>query len=266
MTKPYFLITDREITPQGFGNDRNAAGNTFWGSTEGSVEDFTSWKQILPGDFLTSANSYGLPLCLDAHGFNSDFKKAAGGFYREVCDGLSDVATHILYAWPSEGRVEDYFSDRARARQAAPDFLAAMRLLGPEACGIDHSMGNYLRALALEEGLAGKDPAVLVNKLVMVAPDVGNILGHEYKLAKQIKCFYTWDDVALQGSSILNPATGQGLPRLGLTGAIGQTPSNYSQVDCANELDFVWDPVNIHSIYFKSKRPLQAMAQFLGEL
>jgi esterase/lipase superfamily enzyme len=242
-----------ELEPGGLNHHLTVTGTfQLWG------QEFYAWAEYSAEGAFLEAFAAACPgarssVTLFVHGFNRDFKGAVRGL-ESLGKGLSDAwygGALLGFDWPSAGGVLLYAQDRARAEASVEPFYA--HLLGlRSACDawgarlnlVCHSMGNHLAALAgrtfLEQG--GSSP--IVDRMVMLAPDV---TGHLFEtdpgggvrdsrgaglcaMCSDISVFYSASDAALKASENLeNPDD----PRLGRVGPRRPLPGNVSSTDAS---------------------------------
>lgn len=212
MARRRWMITDREVTADGLGDDQDAL--SYWISDAGAVDRLGSWRRVTWKRFrdllVAAADKFpSLPLersdeqkhvTLFVHGYNNDWTDAAKR-YDSICEKLfeaNDLGICVLFTWPSDGMPTNYLPDRSDARESAPnlatvlgdlyDWLIAKQEQGAtdpaKACRaktslIAHSMGNYVLQNAMQLAWTRKNQPLLtsmLSQLVMVAADVDNDL------------------------------------------------------------------------------------------
>jgi esterase/lipase superfamily enzyme len=127
------------------------------------------------------------PLALYVHGYNTSPEEALQGAVKLqlAFDARNVRATVVLFTWPSQGHLLDYFPDQKAAGRfgsyALINLLMSLRATQPEGMllhVVAHSLGGYVvtRALSaiavlhLDRGFAGDAP--LVAELAYMNPDV----------------------------------------------------------------------------------------------
>lgn len=210
-----WLITNRNITENGFGTDQ--ADLTYWTLKAAGLplDVLSSWQQQGADSFraalVHSAGQFPNPtsvppeeqkhVCLFIHGYNVDWTSAMhtyGSVASTLFDGRSSLGELISFDWPSKGSLLGYLPDRAEARQTGDDLTevlsdlydwmsvkqAQARVSANDGCKaktsiIAHSMGNYALEYAMNEVWTRKNRPLLVSLLqevLMVAADVDNDL------------------------------------------------------------------------------------------
>lgn len=257
----FFVITNRTANQNGFTDDRNQTGNTFW---LGVPDDIL--RMLDEPEFLKAITSSGKPVLLFVHGFNNGSQKALDTL-KAIADGLGDSFTYVAYLWPSKGREDliGYEEDRKTVEASGQQFIDALKLLDKPAV-LAHSMGNYLVQQALRIGWVSTSEKVIGNFISLAADidadifKVGPGLGFKFNVDRGI-IFYSHVDGALAASTEIHLKT-----RLGLTGPEGPIPANYAKQDYTGmiEVDHIelW---NNHGAAFRSAKCYAAMQEFLAQ-
>lgn len=257
---PCFMVTNRVLQANGFGSERNPAGNTWWITDSQPLNQLASWHTFSADTLLQEIRAQGKPVLVFIHGFNNSWAKDMETF-QEICANLGDDSTVIAYSWDSLGSVFDYLQDRCRAEQSGADLLLLLQALYLPNANlpnvIAHSMGNFLLQMALE-----KSEKPCIHNLVMVAADVDCDVLKSSKIAQWTGnglVLYSQLDGALMASTEIHGL----IPRLGLTGAARGYPPNFSGVNCTMLMPFHFDFVDNHSFYFQWKEGYQLMRKEL---
>jgi esterase/lipase superfamily enzyme len=132
------------------------------------------------------------------HGYNTTFEDAARRTGQFAFD-LGFIGAPILYSWPANGRARDYFADEATVIWTAPHFERFLGMITARSGAsrihvIAHSMGNraVCDALNLLSSMRSKNPAVVLNHLVLAAPDIDAGTFQQLALAlKRVSKFVT---------------------------------------------------------------------------
>ncbi|MFD2250039.1 esterase/lipase superfamily enzyme [Pseudochelatococcus lubricantis] len=147
------------------------------------------------------------------HGYNTNFTEAVFRIAQMAADANVD-AVPILFAWPSEGSVGGYVSDKeavtfSRDQLAALlTMLAAKRTQGPIAV-VGHSMGGWLTTEAVRQlRIGGKDAVIRRLQVILAAPDIDvDVFGSQVAaigpLDPPMTVLVSHDDVALKVSELL---------------------------------------------------------------
>lgn len=211
------LATNRTPKADGFSNDRNPSGNTWWICPGKPLDQFSRWRAIAKDSAVMAVQDQKKPVVLFVHGYNESWQRDMD-VSQAIFDGLGLDFTLIPFSWFSRGSVFDYFGDRQRAQKSAADLLEVLKALDcPNV--IAHSMGNYLLQLSL--ALVNGTTEALINHLAMVAADVPQdvLLPSQSNIAQVCNSgVVMWSpaDAALEGSSIIH-----GKLRLGALGPMG---------------------------------------------
>jgi len=208
----YWMITNREVQPDGFGDDFDSL--TFWTNPNGKLDQFSEWKRIeKPDDFrnalIAIANKFPDPLVVPpeqqkhvtifVHGFDTNWVSAVqryGKIVNSLFSGDNSMGECILFTWPSKGSLAGYLPDRSEARKSAEDFSLVLSDLydwmakkqqdaaedprngcRAQTSLIAHSMGNYVVQNAMNFAWTRKNRPLLmslINQYVMAAADVDN--------------------------------------------------------------------------------------------
>jgi esterase/lipase superfamily enzyme len=210
----YWLITNRNVLPNGFGGDFSSV--TYWTAPVTANPALkASWTPVAKDQFrqqlvaitdqypspLTTAPKDQKQVTFFVHGYNEAWPDAMALYQKVVSNlysGLDSLGECISFDWPSKGYVFDYLPDRSEARQAAQDLADVMSDLydwmlmkqyavttnRQDACKaktsvIAHSMGNYVLENAMNYAWTQKNRPLLVSLIqeaLMVAADVDNDL------------------------------------------------------------------------------------------
>jgi esterase/lipase superfamily enzyme len=209
----YWMITNRNVTADGFGDDFSDL--TFWLNKSQKVDVFGNWKPASSTEFRQSlvqlADAFPDPnqtpgeeqqhVNIFVHGFDNTWLSAAqryGEIVKNLFSGKNSLGLCVLFSWPSKGSIAGYYPDRSEARQSGDDFADILSSLydwmslkqtqaaqdPSQACKaktsvIAHSMGNYVVENAMNVAWTRKNRPLLmslINQLVMVAADVDNDL------------------------------------------------------------------------------------------
>jgi esterase/lipase superfamily enzyme len=206
-----WLITNRNITKDGFGVDQAAL--SYWTMRADGLpaDEKASWQQqtaeafrqrmVEAADRFPASPAEARHICLFIHGFNEGWQEAAR-LYEGVAAGLFDgeggLGELVSFDWASKGSVFSYLPDRAEARQTADDLTGVLgdlydwltmkqihaaadpaRACRARTSVIAHSMGNYVLEAAMNALWTRKNRPLLVSLLqevLMVAADVDNDL------------------------------------------------------------------------------------------
>jgi esterase/lipase superfamily enzyme len=154
------------------------------------------------------------------HGANTTFRTAMIQGAQLSLDTAWPCVT-LVFAWSSEGKFDRYISDIEHSGFAVPQLTAVLRALAAAGLKTDviaHSVGGRLAMSAV--GADCSEPAARVDRLLLVAPDVGAEPGNDdfgHLLARDAACtghatLYASDnDLALITSSGVHG----GIPRAG---------------------------------------------------
>jgi esterase/lipase superfamily enzyme len=214
MAPHYWMITNRNLTQDGFGNE--FASLSYWTCEKMADREKptrSAWARQTPAAFRkllrdaadafpeiqdANLNEEQRHICLFVHGYNNTWWDAFR-LYRSIADNLfaeRDLGICVLYTWPSEGEPYAYLPDREHAQQAAPDLADLLVSLydwllqkqqdashsnpcRAKTSLIAHSMGNFVLQKAMRAAWTRRNQPLLVsllNQLVMVAADVDNDL------------------------------------------------------------------------------------------
>lgn len=125
---------------------------------------------------IAQASRYKDHAIVFVHGYNTTFDNAV---YRtaQIAYDLKFDSAPFLYSWPSGGAVASYTYDRESTAQAEPYLKEFLELVAKESGAksvsvIAHSMGNQLVLRVLQDLMRSTPPGVVLNQLVLAAPDV----------------------------------------------------------------------------------------------
>ncbi len=158
------------------------------------------------------------------HGYSYDFKRGCRRAV-EIQRALEGEATVLLLSWPSNGNATEYASDVADLESSVP-FLAEMLAQLSDRFGsenvhvLSHSLGARGMMLTLEELAASSAAQPVVNRWVLLAPDIDSqtfieLLPRLEPMAESITLYASSNDTPLKVSRRLN-----GSPRLGQAGKL----------------------------------------------
>mgnify|MGYP002623000337 FL=1 len=111
------------------------------------------------------------------HGYNVSFEDAARRTAQLSYD-LEFRGVPVLYSWPSQNKLLEYFVDDGNNRWTVPHLEKFLKQLAAESGAstihlVAHSMGNQAMANALERiALSSSLERPLFNQIVMAAPDI----------------------------------------------------------------------------------------------
>jgi esterase/lipase superfamily enzyme len=127
-------------------------------------------------DRIAKASRYKDHAIVFVHGYNTTFDNAV---YRtaQIAYDLKFDSAPFVYSWPSGGAVASYTYDRESTAQAEPHLKEFLELVAKESGAksvsvIAHSMGNQLVLRVLQDLMRATPPGVVLNQLVLAAPDV----------------------------------------------------------------------------------------------
>lgn len=125
---------------------------------------------------IAKASRYKDHAIVFIHGYNTTFDNAV---YRtaQIAYDLKFDSAPFLYSWPSGGAVASYTYDRESTAQSEPYLKDFLELVAKESGAksvsvIAHSMGNQLVLRVLQDLMRTTPPGVVLNQLVLAAPDV----------------------------------------------------------------------------------------------
>jgi esterase/lipase superfamily enzyme len=209
----YWMVTNRNVTANGFGDDFDNL--TFWLNDSPQADAFTNWKKVDSTTFRQSlvqvTDAFPHPnqtpgeeqqhLNIFVHGFDNTWLSAAQRYatiVQNLFSGPNSLGICVLFTWPSKGSIAGYLPDRSEARQSGDDFADVLSSLydwmsvkqtqaakdPSQACKaktsvIAHSMGNYVVENAMNVAWTRKNRPLLmslISQFVMVAADVDNDL------------------------------------------------------------------------------------------
>lgn len=208
----YWMISNRDRIENRLGAFRDKL--RYWMSTGGKLDDLGNWQEVDQPTFFRHlmAEAGNFPLILDpehnteqkhitffVHGFNQNWSDAVDTYdaiCKQLYDGPASLGLCVLFNWPSDGLVTNYYPDRVDARTSAPDLAEVFSVVyeillqkqregiadPTQSCRaklsvIAHSMGNYLLQKAFPIVWDRHHRPLLtslVNQLVMAAPDIDN--------------------------------------------------------------------------------------------
>lgn len=156
------------------------------------------------------------------HGYNTNFQEALFRMAQMTTDANVKDAAPILFAWPSEGSLAGYVSDKDAVTYSRDQLVALLNMLAShETRGnitvVGHSMGGWLTAEAVRQlRLTGKNAVVSKLHVILAAPDIDvdvfeaqiGVIG---TLKPPMAILVSRDDLALRASEILTIER----PRLG---------------------------------------------------
>lgn len=156
------------------------------------------------------------------HGFNTNFQESLFRMAQMTADANIDGGASVLFAWPSEGQLSGYISDKDAVTYSRDQLAGLLSMLAKlktrsEVTVIGHSMGGWLTAEALRQlRLTGKNDVLARLHVMLAAPDIDvdvfkaqvGVIG---PLSPPMTILVSRDDLALRASEFL---TGE-RPRIG---------------------------------------------------
>ncbi|WP_245427417.1 alpha/beta hydrolase [Pleomorphomonas carboxyditropha] len=156
------------------------------------------------------------------HGFNTNFQEALFRLAQMTADADIEGGSPILFAWPSEGQVRGYISDKDAATYSRDQLVGLLTTLAgmktrSDITVIGHSMGGWLTAEAIRQlRLTGRNAVIDRLQVILAAPDIDvdvfraqtAVIG---PLSPPMTILVSRDDLALRVSEFL---TGE-RPRVG---------------------------------------------------
>jgi esterase/lipase superfamily enzyme len=230
-----FFVTDREPAGNDFGLAWGAglhcgraaiAIPALWSSGPVPVQqsqacDSAAALAQFAGDVAQAARTQHCnSVLVFVHGANTTYRTAMIQGAQLGLDTAWPCAV-LVFSWSSEGKFDRYLTDIEHSGYAVPQLTAALRALAAAGLKTDmiaHSVGGRLGMSAI--GAACGEAAPLVDKLLLVAPDVGAENGNDdfgHLLARDAPCtghatLYASDnDLAL----ITSRGVHGGVPRAG---------------------------------------------------
>jgi esterase/lipase superfamily enzyme len=194
------------------------------------------------------------------HGYNVTFEDAARRTGQLAFD-LKFIGAPILYSWPANGGVLDYFADEATVIWTAPHFERFLALIATRSGAtrihvIAHSMGNRTVCDALKSlsSTRSQNQEVLLSHLVLAAPDIDAGTFQELALAlKQVSKFVTLyassRDRAIKLSQKLHKAPRAGAPPLVVVPGIDSIDASALGADWLAHSYFTHDWPALSDIY-----------------
>jgi esterase/lipase superfamily enzyme len=178
------------------------------------------WERLSAAVDATSTGD----IVVFVHGYSYDFKRGCRRAV-EIQRALEGEATVLLLSWPSNGNATDYGPDVADLESSVP-FLAEVLVELSDRFGsehvhvLSHSLGARGMMMTLEELEAGSAGQPVVNRWVLLAPDIDSqtfieLLPRLESMAESITLYASSNDTPLKVSRRLN-----GSPRLGQAGKL----------------------------------------------
>lgn len=214
-------------------------------------------------------------VCLFIHGYNCDPIASQRAFdqfshqWRIAEIKKRSRCALIQLNWPSHGNVFEYFSDKERAKAAAPkvaDIAWRIHLARKVVHVVTHSMGGYLLSYALRY----LKSTSIINRVALMAPDIARhkmnatdpALGSlMQERVEQCRLYYSPSDEALGLSSIINSLMEgrQMTERLGECGLPDYSPAN---VDAMNAEELGGTPFR-HTDYLSNPSMIASVHSFI---
>jgi esterase/lipase superfamily enzyme len=191
------------------------------------------------------------------HGYNVAFVDAARRT-AQLANDLEFPGVPVLYSWPSQGTVWDYFGDGRAIKATEPHLKQFLSALVAQANGarihlVAHSMGN--RALTgVLKSLAAENVGQIFSEVILTAPDIEaetlrELAPHLKQVARHITLYASSGDAALVASQKVNGArrAGDSLPEMVVVPGIDSIDATGIDTDMTNLLG--------HS-YFAQMKPV----------
>ena len=209
------------------------------------------------------------------HGFNVSFDEGALRAAQIAYD-VSFQGVPILYSWPSQGSIVEYFEDGKKNAGTVPNLERFLKKLAREG-GFDqihivaHSMGNRALTQALVN-LAQEDPGHrLFGQVILAAPDVDakafvqDIAPLIYQTAQNVTLYASAKDKALLLSKNINsgPRAGEGGKNLVVVDHIETVDASLIDTDFLGHNYFANTWLLINDLYYLINRGWQADRRFL---
>jgi len=111
------------------------------------------------------------------HGFNTNFQEGLFRLVQMSADARAE-GTPVLFAWPSQGRVTGYSSDRETIALSSGQFADLLTMLAANprigrVTIVAHSLGGWLTVESLQQlRVAGKRSVISRLNVVLVSPDI----------------------------------------------------------------------------------------------
>jgi len=192
------------------------------------AKDFavTAYRELEATDFAREVarpiNGRPRDIGVFVHGFNTNFPESLFRMAQMTADANIDGGASVLFAWPSEGQLSGYISDKDAVTYSRDQLAALLSMLAKmktrsEVTVIGHSMGGWLTTEALRQlRLTGKNDVLARLHVILAAPDIDvdvfraqvGIIG---PLSPPMTILVSRDDLALRASEFL---TGEH-PRIG---------------------------------------------------
>lgn len=178
----------------------------------------TGFRELGPADFakeVAKPRNGGPPdVGVFVHGFNTNFQESLFRMAQMTADANIDGGASILFAWPSEGQLSGYISDKdavTYSRDQLAELLSTLSKLKTrnEVTVIGHSMGGWLTAEALRQlRLTGKNDVLARLHVILAAPDIDvDVFKAQVKvigpLSPPMTILVSRDDLALRASEFL---------------------------------------------------------------
>ena len=192
------------------------------------AKDFavTAYRELEATDFAKEVarpiNGRPRDIGVFVHGFNTNFPESLFRMAQMTADANIDGGASVLFAWPSEGQLSGYISDKDAVTYSRDQLATLLSMLAKmktrsEVTVIGHSMGGWLTTEALRQlRLTGKNDVLARLHVILAAPDIDvdvfraqvGIIG---PLSPPMTILVSRDDLALRASEFL---TGEH-PRIG---------------------------------------------------
>ncbi|WP_370675634.1 alpha/beta hydrolase [Pleomorphomonas sp. PLEO] len=184
------------------------------------AKDFavTNYRELEPTDFAREVakphNGAPPDIGVFVHGFNNNFQESLFRMAQMTADANVEGGSSVLFAWPSEGQVTGYVSDKDAVTYSRDQLaelltmLAKMKTRG-DITVIGHSMGGWLTTEAVRQlRLTGKNGVVARLNVILAAPDIDvdvfkaqmEVIG---PLSPPMTILVSSDDLALRASEFL---------------------------------------------------------------
>lgn len=192
------------------------------------AKDFavTGYRELERTDFVREVarprNGSPPDIGVFVHGYNTNFQESLFRMAQMAADANIEGGSSVLFAWPSEGQVAGYISDKdavTYSRDQLTELLTTLAKIKSrgQVTVIGHSMGGWLTTEALRQlRLTGKNDVLARLNVILAAPDIDvdvfraqvEVIG---PLSPPMTILVSRDDLALRASEIL---TGE-RPRIG---------------------------------------------------
>lgn len=230
-----FFVTDRQAAGTDFGPQWGATAScgqaaisipALWSSGPVPVKqsqacDTAAALAVFAGAVAQAARAQKCgSVLVFVHGANTTFRTAMMQGAQLSLDTAWPCAT-LVFSWSSEGKFDRYLTDIEHSGYAVPLLTSVMRALTGAGLKVDmiaHSVGGRVAMSAI--GAACSEPEPLVDRLLLVAPDVGAEPGNDdfgHLLRRDAPCtghatlYASGNDLAL----ITSRGVHGGVPRAG---------------------------------------------------